>query len=78
MSTYNKTRLTHEPALFVPCRLGLRLFVMTCVGCEKKPQNQAAAEDGVVTMRADLTEDDSTTVDCTIFNKTDKDIAIGE
>lgn len=58
--------------------LGMCLFVMTCVGCEKKTQNQAAAEDGVVTMRADLTEDDSTTVDCTIFNKTDKDIAIGE
>lgn len=53
-----------------------------CSGCEKKTEKQTeeqtAGEDGLVTMSADLTEDDSTTLACTIVNKTKKDIMIGE
>lgn len=51
-----------------------------CSGCEKEmeKEKQTAGEDGLVTMSAALTEDDSTTVMCTIFNKTKKDIEIGE
>lgn len=52
--------------------------VLTCFGCEKKTQKKTAGEDGLVTMSADLTEDDSTTLAYTIFNKTENDIVIGE
>lgn len=47
-----------------------------CSGC--KNEKQTAGEDGLVTMRATLTEDSRTTLECTIFNKTEKDIMIGE
>lgn len=50
----------------------------TCFGCEKKTQKQTAGEDGLVTMRAVLTEDNNSTLECTIFNKTQKDIVIGD
>lgn len=49
-----------------------------CSACEKKDKAQTAGEDGLVTMSAALTDDKSTTLECTIFNKTKKDIAIGE
>ena len=51
-----------------------------CSGCGKKTEKQTetAGKDGLVTMSADLTEDDSTTLACTIVNKTKKDIMIGE
>lgn len=52
------------------------LFI--CSGCEKKTEEQTAGKDGLVTMSADLTEDDSATLACTIVNKTKKDIMIGE
>lgn len=58
--------------IFVICICAL--FI--CSGCEK--EKQTAGEDGLVTMSATLTEDDSTTLVCTIFNKTEKDIVIGE
>ncbi|RKI42794.1 hypothetical protein D7V86_04745 [bacterium D16-51] len=63
---------------------GIVVFVIcifsffTCFGCEKKTEKQPAGEDGLVTMSAVLTEDNSTTLVCTIFNKTKKDIVIGE
>lgn len=47
-----------------------------CSGCTSK--KQTIAKDGAVTMSAVLTEDDSTTVECTIINKTKKDIVTGE
>lgn len=50
----------------------------TCFGCEKKTQKQTAGEDGLVTMGAVLTEDNNSTLECTIFNKTQKDIVIGD
>lgn len=57
-----------------------------CSGCEKKTEKQTeqqieqrtAGENGLVTMSAALTEDKETTLVCTIFNKTEKDIVIGE
>lgn len=51
-----------------------------CSGCGKKTEKQTetAGKDGLVTMSADLTEDDSATLACTIVNKTKKDIMIGE
>ncbi|MCI8562640.1 MAG: hypothetical protein HFH69_03895 [Lachnospiraceae bacterium] len=63
---------------------GIVIFVICicvffiCSGCEKKTEKQTAGEDGLVTMSATLTEDNSTTLVCTIFNKTKKDIVIGE
>lgn len=63
---------------------GIVIFVICicvffiCSGCEKKTEKQTAGEDGLVTMSAALTEDNSTTLVCTIFNKTKKDIVIGE
>ena len=56
----------------------LCMWVITCLGCEKKTQKQTAGEDGLVTMSAVLTEDNNTTLKCTIFNKTQKDIVIDE
>lgn len=53
----------------------------SCAGCTSEKQTagkQTVAKDGAVTMRAVLTEDDSTTVECTIVNKTKKDIVTGE
>ena len=61
---------------------GIVIFVIcicvffTCSGCEN--EKQTAGEDGLVTMSATLTEDNSTTLVCTIVNKTQKDIVIGE
>lgn len=60
-----------------------------CSGCGRKPEKQTAGEDdlvamstagadGLVTMSAALTENDSTTLVCTIVNKIEKDIVIGE
>lgn len=49
-----------------------------CSGCEKTSEKQRAGENGLVTMSATLTEDNSTTLVCTIVNKTKKDIEIGE
>lgn len=49
-----------------------------CSGCEKEKEKQTAGEDGLVTMSAALTEDDSTTLECTIFNKTQNVIEFGE
>ncbi len=54
------------------------MWVFICFGCEKKTQKQIAGEDGLVTMDAVLTEDNNITLKCTIFNKTQKDITIGE
>lgn len=50
----------------------------TCFGCEKKTEKKTAGEDGSVTMSATLTEDDKTTLECTIVNKSKKDIVTGE
>lgn len=47
-----------------------------CSGC--KNEKQTDGEDGLVTMSVALTEDNSTTLECTIVNKTKKDIVIGE
>lgn len=47
-----------------------------CSGC--KDEKQTVGEDGLVTMSAIITEDNSTTLECTIINKTKKDIVIGE
>ena len=61
---------------------GIVIFVICicvcfiCSGCEN--EKQTAGEDGFVTMSATLTEDNSTTLVCTIVNKTKKDIVIGE
>ncbi len=56
--------------------------VFTCFGCEKKTEKQTeeqtAGEDGMVSMSATLTDDSSTTIVYTIFNKTENDIVIGE
>jgi hypothetical protein len=53
-----------------------------CSGCGKKTEKQAekqtVGENGLVTMSATVTEDDSTTLACTIVNKTKKDIVIGD
>lgn len=64
--------------LFLLC-----LCMVNCLGCEKqekeqtKQQEQIVGLDGLVTMSAELTEDESITLNCTIFNKTDKDISTG-
>lgn len=61
---------------------GIVIFVICicvsfiCSGC--KNEKQTAGEDGLVTMSAALIEDNSTTLECTIFNNTKKDIVIGE
>lgn len=56
--------------------------VFTCFGCEKntekQTEEQTAGEDGMVSMSAALTEDSSTTLAYTIFNKTENDIVMGE
>jgi hypothetical protein len=49
-----------------------------CSGCGKKTEEQNVGKDGEVTMSATVTEDDNTTLKCTIVNKTKKDITIGE
>lgn len=54
----------------------MHLCFFICSGCEK--EKQTAGENGLVTMSATLTEDNSTTLVCTIVNKTKKDIVIGE
>ena len=48
-----------------------------CSGCEKT-EKKTTGEDGLVTMSAALTEDNNTTLECTIVNKTKKDIVVGE
>lgn len=56
-------------------------FSLCCTGCTSEKQTagkQTFGKDGAVTMRAVLTEDDSITVECTIVNKTKKDIVTGE
>lgn len=61
---------------------GIVIFVICicvsfiCSGC--KNEKQTTEKDGLVTMSAVLTEDNSTTLECTIINKTKKDIVIGE
>lgn len=52
------------------------LFI--CSGCEGETEKQTAGEDGLVTMSAALTEDETVIVTSTIFNKTEKDIETGE
>jgi len=52
------------------------LFI--CSGCEGETEKQIAGEDGLVTMSAALTEDETAIVAGTIFNKTEKDIETGE
>lgn len=54
------------------------LCMFACLGCDKETKKQTAAVDGQVTMSADLTGDDSTTLECTIYNKTSKDIVTSE
>lgn len=51
---------------------------LICSGCEKKTEEQTIGKDGEVSMSATVTEDDNTTLKCTIVNKTSKDITIGE
>lgn len=61
---------------------GIAIFAMCicaffiCSGCGN--EKQTAGEDGQVTMSAALTEDDSITLECIIFNNTEKDIVIGD
>ena len=50
--------------------------ILICSGCEYEKQTVGA--DGLVTMSATLTEDNSTILACTIVNKTKKDIVVGE
>ena len=63
--------------LFKSCLLCI-CVIFFCSGCEKRTEKQTAREDGLVTMSATLTEDNSTNLVCTIVNKTQKDIVIGE
>ncbi len=58
--------------------LAAACLFLICFGCEKKTEEQTVREDGLVTMRAEITEDDRITFVCTIVNKTKKDIMIGE
>ena len=52
------------------------LFI--CSGCGGETEKQTAGEEGLVTMSAALTEDETAIVEGAIFNKTEKDIETGE
>lgn len=60
-------------AVFLIC-----IWAFVCFGCGKETHEPTAGEEGLVTMTAVLTEDEETTLECTIFNKTLKDITTGD
>lgn len=54
------------------------MCMLACFGCGKKTKKPTSGVEGQVTMSAELTGDESMTLECTIFNKTSKDIVTGE
>lgn len=74
MKTNIKYSRKNYAAVFIVCMS----VVLGFSGCAEKAEKQPSGKAGLVTMSVALTEDDRTTLNCTVFNKTSKDIVIGE